>query len=164
MPTVRLAIADDYDGVMDLCHLLHRENGLLPLDDDLIASLVHAYLTQTPNDEIALPGHIAVIGAPGRLEGMIALRLTRMPYSRTWMLEELWSYVRPECRRSNNAHALIEYAKRTAREMQMKLLIGIVSNIRTEQKIRLYQRQLGPLAGGYFIYHGDKTSEVSEAA
>ena len=84
---------------------------------------------------------------------MIQLSISEYWYSDHKLLEELYNYVRPEHRRSNNAKALIEYAKYCAREMDLPLLIGVVSNERTAEKIRLYRRRLGEPSGAYFLYN-----------
>jgi hypothetical protein len=36
--------------------------------------------------------------------------------------------------------------------MKMPLVIGVISNIRTEAKIKLYERRL-PKAGAFFVYN-----------
>ena len=73
-------------------------------------------------------------------------------------LEEFLAFVRPEFRKSNNAKALIEFAKSSSDRLGVPLLIGIVSNEKTAQKIRLYRRRLGEPAGAYFMY-GSKTGQ-----
>ena len=46
------------------------------------------------------------------------------------------------------------------REHIIPLLIGVLSNKRTEGKIRLYERQLGKPSGAFFLY-GARTGEHS---
>lgn len=100
-----------------------------------------------------------MIGAPGEaLRGMIFMTIGQLWYSDQWVLEELFSYVPPEFRRSDYAKDLIDFAKKQADELSLKLMIGILSNERTEAKVRLYTRKLGPPAGAYFVY-GGKTGQ-----
>jgi N-acetylglutamate synthase-like GNAT family acetyltransferase len=161
--TPRLAKIDDLNPLIELGRLLHRENAMLPWDDDLIRELVTAYVAYTPSEHYREPGMIAVVEENGQLVAMIALRITQLWYSRSPIIEELFNFVHPDHRRSEHAKALIQYAKALADDMQLPLLIGIVSNIRTEAKIRLYQRFL-PFAGAFFVYRGDWVNSNSEAA
>ena len=64
---------------------------------------------------------------------------------------ELFNFVRTEHRKSDYAARLIAYAKMCSDKMGLPLMMGILSNHRTEQKIRLYERQLEK-AGAYFVY------------
>lgn len=144
---VRVAKPDDEDGIMDLCHLLHAENGLFPLDADLVRGLVRTVLCDKQ-------GFIGVIGERGQLEGSILLRLSSMWYSTSPVLEEYWNFVHPEYRKSERAKYMVQFAKSCADRMELPLLIGIVSNERTEAKCRLYNRML-PKAGQFYLYRGD---------
>jgi hypothetical protein len=74
-------------------------------------------------------------------------------YSDEYCLEELFSYVRPEFRRSSNAKDLVEFGKRCSKEIGIPLVIGVVSNIRTQAKVSLYKRQLSDPVGAYFAYN-----------
>jgi hypothetical protein len=47
--------------------------------------------------------------------------------------------------------------------MEMPLLIGVLSNHRTEAKVRLYERQFGKPTGAFFLYNGS-TGSVQAAA
>jgi GNAT superfamily N-acetyltransferase len=146
LPKVRVAVKDDFPQILGLCRMLHAENGLTGWAEERIVSALHR--------AIAGDGSvIGVIGTAGSLEAMIHLFISRMWYSNDPHLEELYAYVHKDHRRSNNAKSLIEFAKSTAERLNVPLLIGIVSNHRTEQKIRLYQRRLGKPSGCYFLYN-----------
>lgn len=97
-------------------------------------------------------GVIGVIGDPGNIEALIFLLISSFWYSSAWHLEELFSYVRPQFRKSTHAKALVEWAKRASDEIGIPLVIGIISNTRTEAKVRLYRRQLKDPAGAFFVY------------
>ena len=143
---VRLARPSDEDQLFELCRQLHEENGLCRMDDDLVRNNLR---TATRGEH----GIIGVIeGEDGKLEGVISLIISRFWYSKEWFLEELFNFVPKEYRTSTRAKSLLAYAKKCADEMKMPLLIGIVSNIRTEAKIKLYERQL-PKAGAFFLYN-----------
>lgn len=146
-PQVRRADRGDEHELMDMCRALWRENGLFSFSE----RKVQLFLNRAFDRQGAI---IGVIGAPGRLEGSIYLTISDYWYSDDWHLCELWNYVLPQYRRSNNAKELITFAKRCADETRLKALIGIISNTKTEAKVKLYQRQLGTAAGAFFVYAG----------
>jgi len=148
---VRMATPDDEPGIMDLCRMLHAENGLFPLDEDLVLSLVRDVLLNKQ-------GFIGVIGPSDKLEGSILLRLSNMWYSREPVLEEFWNFVHPDYRKSERAKRMLKFAKSCSLKMHVPLLIGIVSNVRTEAKCRLYNREL-PKAGEFYLFRGDQGAE-----
>lgn len=141
---VRFADPCDFDELMALCRGLHEENGLFDVSMEKVAGMLMKHFNRDG-------GIIGVIGAPGKIEGAIVMHMSQMWYSDDWLLEELFSYVRPEYRRSTNAKDLIDFAKSCARTVGVPLLIGIVSNIRTEAKVGLYKRRLGPPMGAFFV-------------
>lgn len=150
--TVRIATRADEERIMALCRDLHTENALLPMSEDRVRETIERAFSRDG-------GIIGVIGRPGEpLRGIIYVIIGRLWYSDDWVLEELFSYVPPEHRRSTYAQDLIDFAKRQADELRLKLMIGIISNERTEAKVRLYTRKLGPPAGAYFVY-GGRTGE-----
>src|SRR5262245_41645169 len=125
---VRLATPADEPAIMEMCRQLHEENGAFPMDDDLVRNQLHLAFAKKG-------GMLGVIGEPGRLQGMIYLLIAHFWYSREWHLEELFSYCRPEFRKSNNAKNLIKFAKHCADDLQIPLVIGVISNTRTEAKV-----------------------------
>jgi GNAT superfamily N-acetyltransferase len=144
---VRRAVEADLPQLMALGRMLHEEIAISGWAQDLIDEAVKQ----------ALDGNgavLGVIGPIGHLQGMIHLHIGRNWYSHDAHLEELYSYVHPDYRRSNNAKKLIDFAKTAAEKTGVPLLIGILSNHRTEQKIKLYQRRLGKPAGAYFLWNG----------
>ncbi len=145
LPAVRYAVPADLPELLQMGRDLHAENGLLTLSEEKIRDMAHKGVAGED-------GRIGVIGPTGAIEGMIHLVIGSYWYSDDFHLEELYSYVRPECRRSKNARDLIEFAKKCATLMKVPLLIGIVSNNHTKQKIELYKRALGEPSGAYFIW------------
>lgn len=141
---VRLATLEDEPQIMVLCKLLHEENGLFPMDDDLVNETIKLGTERRK-------GLIGVIGTQDHLEGIIFLQVSNFWYSTQPYLVELFNFVHPQHRRSNHAKALIEFAKKCTTD-DLKLVIGIISNERTAAKVRLYERQLGTPAGAFFVY------------
>jgi len=142
---VRLAVPEDAERIVALCEMLHEENGLFPLS----LAKVHALLDRA---FLKQGGIVGVIGEVGNPVASIYLGLSQSVYSDTWSLVEEWNYVSPEHRHSDYARKLIAYAKACSDEIKMPLLVGILSNKRTEAKVRLYERHLEK-AGAYFIYN-----------
>lgn len=143
--SVRLATLEDVDGLIEHCRLLHGENGLFGLSERKVAGLLDRGLRQ----EGAI---IGVIGdeAP---EASIYLSIEQPYYSEDWHLMELWNFVMPpRTHRAGHAKRLIEFAKYCSDEMQMPLVIGVLSNQRVEAKVRLYERQLEK-AGVFFVHN-----------
>lgn len=141
---VRLATHEDEAELMKLCRMLHEENGLFPMEEDMVKETLNKGFNRKG-------GVIGVIGRPGALEGMIYMEVGNFWYSKQPHLMELFNFVHPEHRRSSHAKALIEFAKKCAGE-DVRLVIGIISNERTQAKIKLYERQLGKQAGAFFVY------------
>ena len=141
---VRLATPADEDGIMSMCRELHAENGPHPLDEDKLRDMLRRAFDRQG-------GIVAVIGPPDDLRGCIYLSLEPVWFSQDYQLSELFNFVRPEHRRSGYAKALILYAKQCADALGIDLMIGVLSNIRMEAKVRLYGR-LVPKAGEFFVY------------
>jgi GNAT superfamily N-acetyltransferase len=151
---MRTASSADEDEIISICRELHAENGSFPANDDLAIPVLRDCLSGN--------GVIGVVGEPGKVEGVIFLRIAKMWYSGEPLVEEFFAYVRPEYRSSNNAKNLIAFAKRQADRLNVPLRMCIVSRIATEQKIKLYQRLLGFPKGAFFLYRPNQ--EMIKAA
>lgn len=127
--------------------MLHAENAMMPLSLQRVEDAARRGIAQ----DMAM---IGIIGDVGKAEAMIGLTVGRFWYTDSFHLEELFAFVRPEFRKSNNAKALIEFAKSSALRIGVPLLIGVISNERTEAKTRLYERRLGKPSGAYFLFNG----------
>ena len=68
-------------------------------------------------------------------------------------LIELFSYVKPEFRSSTNLRDLIAWAMAMASHFDLALMIGIISNHRTQAKVRHYRRALGEPVGTFFLFN-----------
>lgn len=146
-PVVRLAVKEDAPSIYRMCQELHKENGQASWSEDKIRGSIGGALA-------GKSAIIGVIGPKGSPVAMIYLHLGSMWYSDDIHLEDRGTYVDPDHRRTTYAKDLIEFAKRAAEQLKMPLLMGIASTKRTEQKIRLCRRRLGPPLGAYFIWNG----------
>jgi GNAT superfamily N-acetyltransferase len=156
--TVRLGTPDDFNEMMRLSIAATEENAFVPPSLELLANQVYAALTMHK-------GVVGVIGNEigGKLEGAILLNIGPVWYSSEQVLEEKAIFVDPEYRaaKGGRARKLADFAKKMAEELELPLAIGVLSNSRTEAKIRLYERTFGKPAGVYFLYNA-KTGIVPE--
>jgi hypothetical protein len=146
---VRIGTPEDVHDMMDLALKACDENGFVePNPKKLLAEIWPAL-----NLDHGLVGIIQDDG--GKLEGAILLRIGTMWYSDSYVLEEKAIFVDPDCRsaKGGRARRLCEFSKRTADSLGMPLIIGVLSNTRTEAKIRLYERQFGKPSGAFFLYN-----------
>ena len=146
--TIRLATTDDMPEVMRLAVTACEENGFLNASAALLAKEIWPALCQDH-------GLCPVIGTPGGpIEGLALLRIGAMWYSEQTVVEEKAIFVYPEFRaaKGGRARRLCEYSKHVADSLGIPLLIGILSNTRTEGKVRMYKRIFGEPAGAFFLY------------
>jgi GNAT superfamily N-acetyltransferase len=153
---VRTATPQDEEGIMELARLVNGENGVFKMNDDKVRAMVVPSLYLSG-------GIIGVIGPSDRIEGLVLLRVSQYWYSDATFLEEMCIYVHPEFRaaKGGRARKLVEFAKQASEKIGMPLMIGILSNSRTDAKTRLYERQFGPPAGAFFLY-GIQTGTVPQ--
>lgn len=155
LPQVRSAVPEDFPQLMALCGQLYQENGAVNVD----WGRVEAKVAQGVNGMQAV---IGVIGEVRAIQAMIYLQITDLWYSGEIILEELFSYVSPEYRRTRNARAILEFAKSAAVNFNVPLLVGVTSNTRTQAKIEMYERILGPTKGALFFYNVKKWKELEQ--
>lgn len=148
---VRVGAPEDIDEIFEMSTILHAENGIFALDETKVRAFLKRMLAQED-------GIIGVIGPPGAIEASLCLEIASQWYSSVKFLSEVWNFCLPKYRRSENAKVLIEFAKACSLATQLPLMIGILSNQRTEAKVRLYQRQLGASAGAFWL-HGAQTGQ-----
>lgn len=128
-----------------MCRELHAENAMFSMNEEKVTAM----LEKAFNKQGAI---IGALGPTGSIEGAIFMLISSFWYTSDFCLEELFSYVRPEFRRSTNAKELINFGKRCSDELGIPLVIGVVSNERTKAKVGLYQRQLSDPCGAYFLH------------
>lgn len=155
---VRTGTEADFNGMMDLSLMATSENAFVNPDFMKIAEVIWGALLR----KTGIVGVIGPVG--GKLEGMVILSMGEMWYSKELILEEKVIFVDPEFRsaKGGRARKLAEFAKSVSEELSIPLAIGVLSNSRTEAKIRLYERVFGTPAGVYFL-HGAKTGLLDGA-
>lgn len=145
---VRIGTPDDVDNIMELALNACTENGFV---DAVPARLLTEIWPALNRDH----GLIGIIGEPGeKPEAAVLLRIGSMWYSDQQVLEEKAVFVAPEFRgaKAGRARRLVEFSKQAADTLGIPLIIGILSDHRTEAKIRLYERQFGKPSGAFFLY------------
>ena len=146
---IRIGNPNDEAAMLDLALRAWEENGIKNVNPDKMLGMIKPalYLWQ---------GLCGIIGEPGKkIEGAVLLRTSQLWYSDDWILEEKAIFVDPEFRNAKGGRArrLCEFSKRVADGLNIPLLIGVLSNHRTEAKVKLYERQFGPPAGAFFLYN-----------
>lgn len=158
---VRPATANDFVGIWKLLRLAHKEGGIFPESVKKVEWILDRVLhpEEIPPDDTLLRGFAGVIGPEGgELEGLILMAITAYWYTDDLHLEEFSTFVHPDHRKTKHAHALLNYSKRLSDMLEIPLLIGIVSNKRTESKIRLYRKHFAEV-GSFFLYNA-RTGEI----
>ena len=150
---VRSARPEDHQEIWRLFLQAHNENGIFKLAPEKVEFFLQRalYPERIPDIDCGARGQVVVIGPQGKLEAICFVLIGQFWYSLDHHLEELLIFVDPEYRHSNHAKSLIEWMKKTADSLGIKVLSGVMSNTRTEAKIRLYKRQM-PYIGGFFLY------------
>lgn len=166
-PVVRRAVPEDEESIWGLFHLMHRETGAFKISYPKVKWLLNRILYPErihPNDT-GLRGYMGVIGPVGKIEAFTLMIFGSYWYSEQWTLEELSNFVHPDHRKgTHHAETLLQYDKHLSDKLKLPLIIGIISNKRTEAKVRLYRRLFGKegTAGAFFIHNykfGDQLYE-----
>lgn len=145
----RRGVLGDLDRMMVLTMTASDENSFIKPSP---RKILHDVYPALKGDK----GVVWIIGPEeGPLEAAALLRVTELWYSENLVLEERGIYVHPRYRhkKGRRAHMLIDACKWTSKQLDLPLLIGVLSNQRTEGKRRLYERQLGEPAGAFFLYN-----------
>jgi hypothetical protein len=145
---IRVGVPEDLDEIMKLAMSATEENGFLNPSPARLAAEIWPALHQSS-------GIVGIIGKPhGKIEGLVLLRIGQMWYSDTLIVEEKAIFIYPEFRSAKGGRAkkLCEFSKQVADKLGIPLIIGVLSNSRTEAKVRMYERQFGPPSGAFFLY------------
>lgn len=142
---VRLATVEDVPNLMDLMRTACGEDGQHPIDEEKVFAMVQRYLHKGG----AL---IVVIGEVGKPVAYLLMVVDQIWYSTDYQLLELSLFVHPDHRRSDYAKQLMAFSKQASEGLDLDLTIGVLSNERTEAKVRLYKRQFKQV-GAFFVYH-----------
>ena len=146
---VRVGTPNDVHPMMDLAMSACDENGFVSPNPAKLLTEIWPAL----NQDRGLVGIIQ--GKEGNLEGAILLRIGNMWYSDEEVLEEKAIFIHPNFRsaKGGRARKLCEFSKQVSDSLGIPLIIGVLSNHRTEAKIRLYERQFGKPSGAFFLYN-----------
>ena len=160
---IRIGTPEDIHGVMALAMAACEENGFVDPNPKKLLNEIWSAL----NLDHGLMGVIGPKG--GKLEGAVLLRIGAMWYSDSQVLEEKAIFVDPTQRsaKGGRARRLCEFSKQVADSLKIPLIIGVLSNHRTEAKVKLYERQFGKPSGAFFLYNartGRKPTEMRIAA
>ena len=142
---VRFAVPQDMRQLLDLCRLMHAENGLFPLSE---AKVLHELESSTRQES----GIIGVIGTPGSPVGIAWLIAGCAWYTETPSISDRMVFVHPDHREgTHHFRDLMEWAQAMS-DSTGPLLIGVLSGYRTAAKLRLYQRHFGAPKAYLFTY------------
>lgn len=157
--TVRTATPEDVHALMDCALAACADNGLIEPNPVKLLNDIWPALNLDR-------GIVGVIGDKF-IEAGILLRVDKLFYTDKDMLLERSLFVRPEYRKSGDhkvsrARLLCDFAKQAAKDLELQLIIGILTHERVEGKIRLYERTFGKPAGAYWIYDPSKIETAGE--
>lgn len=155
---VRVGTPADIHDFMDLALMGSVENGFVAPRPEKILHEVWAAL----NLDNGITGLIGPRG--GKPEGAVLLRVSTLWYSDEQVIEERAIFIHPDYRSAKGGRAsrMCEFSKQVADQMGLPLMIGVLSNNRTEAKVKLYQRHFGAPAGAYFLYGAHTGGAVSQ--
>lgn len=146
---VRIARESDLDAIMELALMGAKENGISSPNPRKMLEEIYPALQRKG-------GLMGVIGPKdGKPQGAVLLRIGIPWYTDDEVLEERAIFVHPEFRSAKGGRAarLLEFSMKASDELGLPLMIGILSNQRTEAKVRLYKRYLGEPAGAYWLHN-----------
>jgi GNAT superfamily N-acetyltransferase len=153
LPKVRLATKDDFEDILAIGMSVLEEHALMKPSEMKVRDWVARAIS-------GIDGVIGVIGDVGHIEGIIHLVVTSFWYTDDAHIEDFYLYVPTEFRKSKNAKALFNFAKNSAIRLGCPLLVGVLSTQDTEQKIRLYERELGKSVGAFFFFNSKAGAEL----
>ena len=154
---VRTGTPDDVHGMMDLALAACEENGLTRPNPEKLLHEIWSSLNLHH-------GIVGIIGEQGKpLEAAVLLRCEALWYSDDLVLNERAVFVAEPFRQAKGGRAskLIDFAVAAAQKLEMPLVVGVLSNQRTEGKVKMYGRKLGDASGAYWIVNG-RTGKKSD--
>jgi hypothetical protein len=155
---IRVGGPEDVDDVMHLALNGSQENSFInPSPERLLAEIWPALNRDR--------GLVGIIGSKEcKSEGAVLLKVGKMWYSDEDVLEEKAVFIHPDHRsaKGGRARQLCEFSKKVSDSLGMPLIIGVLSNHRTEAKVRLYERQFGKPSGAFFLYGASTLREMKE--
>ena len=141
---VRPAILQDEPEVISTIRQLAAEDGAYPPSDELAIPFIRRALDGD--------GIIGIVRPGNDIEALVFLRIAAPWFSQDLYLDEYVLYCKPQYRKSRDARALVQFAKRQADRLNLPLRIGITSKADNERKQALYQRMLSDPTAYFFTY------------
>ena len=157
---VRTGTPDDVHPMMALALAACEENGLTNPNPVKLLQEIWASLNLHH-------GIVGIIGEPGeQIEAAILMRIEALWYSDDLSVIERAVFVHPDYRSAKGGRAarLCDFAKSVQKQLDMPLLIGILSSQRTAAKVKLYERQFGEPSGAYWLYGGTTGASFAQQA
>jgi GNAT superfamily N-acetyltransferase len=140
---VGYAERSDLPRVFDLLRALHAETQVAPLVEDRLVQFVLDVFERGAIG-VSLNGRAEIVGVCGLLPDTPW-------FSDRIMVRDMWLFVAPGARRQPHARALLRWAKTYARALGAPLVVEVQGGRRTAAKVRLYRRELGPVAGATWM-------------
>jgi hypothetical protein len=156
---IRLGVPEDINEVMNLALSACDENGFVEPNPQKLYNEIWPALNK-------IYGMVGIISKPGGpAEGGILLRIGAMWYSDRMVLEEKAVFIHPDFRaaKGGRARRLCQFARETSDILDLPLMIGVLSNQRTEAKVRMYEREFGKPSGAFFLYKANTGSANAES-
>jgi len=142
---VRPATLQDEPEVISTIRQLAAEDGAYPPSDELAIPFIRRALDGD--------GVIGIVRPNNDIEALVFLRIAAPWYNnKALYLDEYVLYCKPQYRKSRDARALVQFAKRQADRLNLPLRIGITSKADNERKQALYQRMLSNPSAYFFTY------------
>lgn len=136
-----LAGAGDIPGLVELLHLMHKENGVAPANWDKVEAVVRN-VVETGAAVIALDGEDIV--------GSIGVVIQPLWYSDEQFVRDMWVFVHPMYRRTRIARTLFDMVVDFARGLERPAIFTVTSPKDTERKVEFYRRRFRSI-GEVFI-------------
>ncbi len=156
--TVRTGTLADLKEMMELSMMATDENSFVSPNPQKLLQVIYPALCQ-------VNGIVGIVGEPGGIiEGAVLLTVGTVWYSDEVTLEEKAIFVHPDYRLAKGGRMarLAEFSKRASDSLGIPLMIGVLSNERTEAKVRAYGRIFGPPSGAYWLYGRQTASAARE--
>lgn len=156
---IRIGTPDDIDALMEIALSACDENGFVDPEPTRLLGEIWPAL----NLNRGLVGIIS--DQNGKPEAAVLLRIGQMWYSENEVLEEKAIFIHPDYRsaKGGRARRLCAFSRQVADSLSIPLIIGVLSNYRTDAKIRMYEREFGKQSGAFFLYNA-RTGKTGAAA
>ena len=154
-PVIRLGNQNDMEDLMALAIMATEENAFVRPSPVKMATMIWGALTHQN-------GLVGVVSDdPEVIQGAVLLTFGETWYSEERIIEERAIFIHPDYRfaKTGLAKKLALFSKRISDDFALPLIIGVVSNARTEAKCRMYERLFPDEKAGAFFLHNARTGE-----